>query len=370
MSKTIEHSYVGPRAVGPVAMDAEDVVDYQALSQIGIHIAPQEVRSMVAAATAAMDAVNQGTITTGNIGTPIQFLQAWLPGYVKTLTAARKIDELVGITTVGEWEDEEIVQGVLENIGQALPYGDSTNVPLASWQTNFERRSVVRFEKGFQVGVLEEARAARIRANAAAEKRAGAGQALEVQRNAVGFFGFNNGANRTYGFLNDPSLPAYYTVPNGAAASPQWAQKQFLEITADIRTAVATLQTQSQDNINPETTALTLAVPTACYAYLSVTSNYGNSVREWIKETFPKMRIVSAPQLNGANGGANVFYLFAESVDDGASDNSRVFDQIVPAKMRVLGVEKRAKSYVEDFANATAGVICKRPYAVVRGSGI
>jgi hypothetical protein len=35
-----------------------------------------------------------------------------------------------------------------------------------------------------------------------------------------------------------------------------------------------------------------------------------------------------------------------------------------------LGVEKRAKSFVEDYANATAGVMCKRPYAVVRFTGL
>ncbi|WP_019573348.1 major capsid family protein [Curvibacter lanceolatus] len=366
MNKSQELSYVGPRNVGPVAMDAEDVAEYQALSDIGIQFPTAKINAMAA----AMDATNQGLITTAGNTTPIQFLQAWMPGFVRVITAARKIDELIGITTVGSWEDEEVVQGVLEPIGQALPYGDTTNVPLASWNTNFERRTVVRFEKGFQVGVLEEERAARIRANSAAEKRSACALALEVQRNAIGFYGFNSGNNRTYGFLNDPALPAYYTVPNGAAGSPTWANKQFLEITADIRTAVATLQTQSQDTINPETTPLTLAVPTAAYAYLSVTSNYGNSVREWIKETFPKMRVVSAPQLNAANGGANVFYLFAESVDDGASDDSRVFNQVVPAKFRALGVEKRAKAYVEDYTNATAGVMCKRPYAVVRASGI
>lgn len=366
MTPTNELSYVGPRNVGPVAMDAEDVAEYLALSDIGIYFQSAKVHAMAA----AMDATNQAPITTASNMTPIQFLQAWMPGFVRVITAARKIDELIGITTVGSWEDEEVVQGVLESIGQALPYGDTTNVPLASWNTNFERRTVVRFEKGFQVGELEEARAARIRANAAAEKRSACALALEVQRNAVGFFGYNNGNNRTYGFLNDPALPAYYTVPNGAAGSPTWATKQFLEITADIRTAVATLQNQSQDTINPEVTPLTLAVPTVAYAYLSVTSNYGNSVREWIKETFPKMRIVSAPQLNGANGGANVFYLYAESVDDGASDDSRVFNQVVPVKLRTLGVQKRVKDYVEDYTNGTAGVMCKRPYAVVRASGI
>jgi len=361
-----QRSYIGPRDVRPVTMTAEDVADFSSLSDIGLNLPAGSVAKM--AQLYAMDD-QQGGVTTASMATPIQFLQTWLPGLVRTNTAARKIDELVGITTVGSWEDEEIVQQVLEPIGNAIPYGDYTNVSLSSWNVNYERRSIVRFEKGLKVGVLEEARAARARINSAAEKRNAASMALEVQRNAIGFYGYNSGVNRTYGFLNDPSLPAYVTVAAGASASTLWSQKQFLEITADIRSAAAALQTQSQDTV-PMDGPLTLAVPTNSYAYLTTVSSFGNSVMQWIKETYPKMRVVSAPQLNAANGGANVFYLYAESVDDGSSDNGRVFDQIVPAKFQSLGVEKQSKAYVEDYANSTAGVLLKRPYAVCRRSGI
>lgn len=371
MMKSRERSYLGPRQVRPMAMTAEDVEEYTALAAMGIGFAPSQIEKMVEfAAEFAMDD-QQGLLTTASISTPVQFLQAWLPGFVRAITAARKIDELVGITTVGEWEDEEVVQGVLEPVGSAVPYGDYTQVPFSSWNNNFERRTVVRFEKGFQVGSLEERRAARVRINTAAEKRAQASLALEIERNQVGFFGYNSGNNRTYGFLNDPALPAYVNVPAGASASPLWSTKSFIEICADIRSAVAALQTQSQDTVNPGEDPTTLAVATAVYAYLSTTPVYGNgSVMEWIAKTYPKMRVVSAPQLNAANGGANVFYLFAESVNDGASDDSRVFNQVVPAKFLALGVEKRSKAYLEDFSNATAGVMLKRPYAVVRRSGV
>lgn len=370
MNKSIEHSHIGPRDVRPVVMTQADVADYRELRQLGINFGPGVVSKMAKAMDSyAMDD-QQGGITTPSITTPIQFLQNWLPGFVRVATAARKIDELVGITTTGSWEDEEIVQGVLENIGNAQPYGDYTNVPLASWNVNFERRTVVRFEKGLKVGLLEEARAARIRMNTASEKRASCSLALDIQRNLVGFNGYNSGNNRTYGFLNDPSLPAYVTVATGAGSSTTWASKTFLEIAADIRAAAAALQNQSQDTINPEDTDITLAVATIAYQYLSVVSIYGMSVRDWITKTYPRMRIVSAPQLNAANGSANVFYMYAERVDDGASDDSRTWVQVVPAKFQALGVEKQSKAYLEDYANATAGVMLKRPYAVVRYSGI
>lgn len=364
MNKSFERSHIAPRQVGAVQMSADDVADYAALGDLGITFGAQNVKAMAAF---AMDSGNQGDVTAPSITTPVQFLQNWLPGFVKVITAARKIDELVGITTTGSWEDEEIVQGLLEPIGNAVPYGDYTNVPLASWNTNFVRRTVVRFEKGIKVGMLEEARAARIRISTSAEKRASAALALEIQRNLVGFYGFNNGDNLTYGFLNDPGLPAYVPVAaSGTGGSTLWSQKNFLQIVADIRAAAAQLQTQSQDTINPEDAELTLALPTNSYQYLSVTSDFGISVRDWINKTYPKMRVISAPQLNLANGGQNVFYLYAESVEDGASDDSRTWVQVVPAKFQALGVEKMAKAYEEDYANATAGVLLKRPYAVVR----
>ena len=368
MNKSIERSSLSPRQVGAVKMTEDDVRDYAALGDLGINFGAQNIKAM---ANFAMDAGNQADVSAPSITTPVQFLQNWLPGFVKVITAARKIDELVGISTTGSWEDQEIVQGLLEPIGNAVPYGDYTNVPLASWNTNFVRRTVIRFEKGIKVGMLEEARAARIRISSSAEKRASAALALEIQRNLVGFYGFNSGNNLTYGFLNDPGLPAYVTVAaSGTGSSTLWSSKTFLQIVADIRVAAAQLQNQSQDTINPEDAELTLALPTISYQYLSVTSDFGISVRDWLNKTYPKLRVISAPQLNAANGSANVFYLYAESVEDGASDDSRTWVQVVPAKFQALGVEKQAKAYEEDYANATAGCLLKRPYAVVRYSGI
>lgn len=349
------------------AMDENEIAQgaYNALASIGIGLDSNWIEK---ASSWAMDDA-QGGVFTASIGTPVQFLQAWLPGFVRAVFAVRKIDELIGISTVGNWHDEEVVQGMIENMGDAVPYGDYTNVPLASWNANFERRTIVRFEKGFKIGKLEEARAAAMRLASAAEKRVSVSQALDIQRNTIGFYGYNSGADRTYGFLNDPSLPAYVNVASGVNGLP-WSGKTYLEITADLLEAFTALQTQSQGVVDPENTPTTLALPTGISQYLSTVSQYGNSVREWLRQTYPKCRVVSAPQLNAANASANVFYLYADEVEDSASDDSRTWVQAVPAKFQTLGVQNEAKGYIEDFTNATSGAMLKRPYAVVRRSGI
>jgi hypothetical protein len=345
-----------------------DAADYRDLARIGIVLPDRELAAMVDAS--GMDAL-QPSITTGSINTPLQFLQTWLPGFVNVITAARKVDELVGITTAGAWEDEQIVQGVLEQLGTSVPYGDYTNVPLSSWNVNFNYRTVVRFEEGMRVGNLEEARASRMKVNSAANKREAATLALEIQRNSVGFFGYNGGDNNTYGYLNDTGLPSYVEVPaTGTGGSTTWASKTFQQIQTDIRTALVALRTQSQDTIDPKTTPITMGIASAAVDYLSTTTDQGVSVQSWMDEAYPKIRVVSAPELNAANASLNVLYFQADEVADGSSDDGKTWLQMVPAKFRVNGVQQLTKGYEESYSNATAGVMLKRPYAVVRYYGV
>lgn len=366
------------REMGALQLSRKDITNaaVHELRTLGININPAHVAKMVEGiGMDAVDGAGYGSplagLTSPSIATPIQFLQEWLPGFVRFITGVRKIDALVGLATIGSWEDEEVVQGSMELLGGALPYSDYGNIPLTSWNASYEARTVVRFELGFNVGLLEEARTARARINSASEKRASVTEQLEIRRNEIGFYGFNDGQNRTFGFLNDPNLLPAITVANGSSGSPSWAQKTFLEITADIQAAVARLITQSQGTIDPKEVDLTLALPLAVDTYLGTVSQYsGQSVREWLKETYPRIRVETAPQLVEAIGGVDVAYLYPENVDDGSTDDGKVFIQLVPAKFMSLGVDKGAKSYTEDFANATAGCMLKRPYAVVRLLGV
>ena len=355
-------------------IDREKIGQYRSLEKLGIFLGKDEKAikfnlNQMASLTPVMDAL-QPLVTTASIATPIQFLQEWLPGFVHVITAARNIDKLVGISTVGQFHDEEIVQGVLELTGQAIPYGDYTNIPLASWNPNYVYRTIVRGELGLMVTTLEEMRASEVRIDSGSSKRESCALQLEILRNLIGFFGYNSGLNQTYGFLNDPNLPAYVTAATGASLSTLWSTKTFLEICADIRTMIETLRTQSKDQIDPEILELTLALATSVVDFLTTTSDFGISVRDWLTQTYPKVRIVSAPELDAANGGENVGYLYADSVNDLSTDDGRTWLQAVPAKYMTLGVERLAKGYKEDYANATAGVMLKRPFAVTRITGI
>ena len=334
------------------------------LPMIGVGFKDQ--RTLDAYIDFAMDSANiQQPVTGMTVTTPIQFLQNWLPGIVEIVTAKQSIDEMIGRATVGSWEDAQIVQQVIEMSGSAVPYTDVGNVPLSNWNPNFVTRTVVRFELGFRVGNLEEAQAARIRVDSAATKRKSDAIQLEIQRNLLGFYGYNSGNGQTYGFLNDPNLPAYINAPNGS-----WATATFLHIQQDILTGLQQLRTQSQGRITPNKDAITLGLPTNVVDYLATPTDFGYSVWAWLKEFYPNVRVVDSVQLNGANGGANVMYLFADSVMDSGTDDQKTWIQVVPATFQLLGIQKMVKGYEEDYSNASAGAMLKRPYAIARYTGL
>lgn len=376
--ESIIHSQLSPERVRPLQLTRADVQGgaHRSLGVLGINFKDSDIRDMQDGIT--LDSNDVGInpsplpgLNAGGSPTPIQFLQQWLPGFVRVITAARKADKIMGISTIGAWEDEEIIQSTLENLGEVVPYTDYGNIPLATWQANYVRRTVVTFELGFSVGIREEARTARARIQTAAEKRVSVAQALEIARNRVAFYGFNNGENNTYGLLNEPELLPALTLAPGAAGDTKWATKTFMEITADIRMLMAELQVRSLDNIDPETHPLKLTLPTGVNHFLTVTTGIGYSVRKWLQENYPNVSIETTPEFNDAVGGEGVLYLQPDSFDDGISDDGgQVWMQCVPSKFFAYGVEKRAKSYIEGCSNATAGALLKRPVLVVTAAGV
>ena len=304
--------------------------------------------------------------TAANITNPVQFFQYWAPEAVEIVTAAKKIDDIVGRTIAGSFEDEEIVTTVLEKTGTAQPYTDTANIPYASWNTNFETRSIVRFEEGLEVGYLESMRANRMRVDSHKEKAAAAAESLAIELNNIGFYGYADGTNKTYGYLNDPSLPAYVTVATGDSGETSWSSKTFNEITEDIITGVSALVNNLGGNFDPLKDSFTLALALQSTQYLNTMNELGTkSISQWLRETYPNIKVEAAVQLNGANGGSNVFYLHTEKVK-----GKDTIKQYVQDVLRLIGVEKYAKVVREVYANATAGVIVQYPIGVVRYSGI
>lgn len=346
-------------------------------SQEKLYIAPDKVKAFDTKAYNNLKMSDLNTLgvamdaqvslqTVPSITSPVQFFQYWVSKAVEVATSARTIDDIAGRTIAGAFEDEEIVVPYIELTGNARPYTDTANIPLASYNPNYLARTIVRMEEGLEVGYLESLRASRMQRDDHELKSRAVAESLAISSNEIGFFGFANGLNQTFGFLNDPNLPAYRTVAqNAGQTSTTWANKTFNEITADIITALSQLTTQLGGRFKPATDRFKLVLSLASFEYLNTLNELGTqSVLEWLNKTY-NVEIITAPELDGANGGQNVFYLLLDEFN-----GSRVVDQYVPEVLRLIGIEKKAKVTVESYANATAGIIVQQPVAIVRYSGI
>ena len=54
---------------------------------------------------------------------------------------------------------------------------------------------------------------------------------------------------------------------------------------------------------------------------------------------YPNLRFAFSPEFAGANGGADVAYMFAETVDDGSTATSAVLS-VGPGEIPAVGSEK------------------------------
>lgn len=358
MNKSVKFSIPADK-VKAYAMD--EATTETTLDALGIHYTSHAMDEFRAYAQDAAPALQ----TTPSNMTPVQFLQYWIPEMIKIVTASRDADEILGRDFAGSWEDEEIVQPVIEYTGLPRVYGDKTTFNLASFNINYETRTIVRFEQDVEVGKLEEARAAKQRVDAQGTKRDAAATALAIAANDIAFFGYNSGNNKTYGLLNDPSLPAYTAFAQGSASSTTWASKTFNEIVADIKAMMSALRVRSGNNFKPERDACTLALSVAVVDQLQTVNQLGGtSVMDWLRKTYPGCRVTSAVQLDGANSAANVAYLFADTID-----GKKVIAQYMQDALRLIGVEQGAKNFKEVYSNATAGCMLRIPVGIVRYSG-
>ena len=284
-----------------------------------------------------MDAMPTQGVTNPTAQVPVQFLQHWMNKIITVVTQATTADEFLGRSTYGEWYQ------------------------------NQEDRTIVRFAQGILTGALEEARLAAMgnKASAYESDRAALGLTFKLNTNAVAFFGYNLGANKTYGVLNDPNLAPYIAVPTGKAGKTTWATKDFYDIVRDLNTAVAALQKQCAGNFIPSKHAFKIGLALSCDAFLNEVNEHGHSVREFIARTWPKCEVIAIPEFDEAIAGDNVMYIKLEDLA-----GSPVVEQIVPAAVRLVGSVPRASGLYELYSDATAGCFVEQPLGIVRFYGI
>lgn len=157
--------------------------------------------------------------------------------------------------------------------------GTMTDFPFAEIESTKHETSVHFAATGYKYGLEELNQARLLGRNLTDEKASAARRAYEEKTEGVAFFG--DASKGFKGLTNYPGVTAI-AAPNGAAASPLWANKTPAEILKDVNDAVAAVYVGS----NTVEMADTVILPLASFSYISVTpvSNLSTmTILEYIK---------------------------------------------------------------------------------------
>ena len=370
--------YVSPKDLKAFAKRAKAIrtmdskAQLQAISELGFGGYPDALRQSVKSIRATMDAAATPQIDPSAPALS-QFFQFWETGVVKAFTAPRKAEELLGYHQSGSFETDTVIIRSLEQHAGVTPYGDLADTPLSNYNAKFPFRHTVRFQAGLRTSHLETARMSAVGFNDQDEKREAVRVAFEINENAIMFYGYNGGVNRTYGLFNDPNLEAIQTLPNNAGGtSTSWANKTWDEKYNDVIVSVNRLITNTKQAFDPYAESFTWAIPTYVNTHLMDRNTLGLTLKQALTENYPQMRIVPIPQLDGANGGADVWYMYKDEkveVDPSTDDGATIIPMTQSRMFLISSLPNEDGGVNEKYAHACAGVFVKRPILVVRFGG-
>lgn len=312
---------------------------------------------------ATMDSATP-TVLSGATVTPAQFTQYWVAEQVVAMIRKMTAIDNMGVETGGDITTSQIVQTILENVGNAYAHNpESSTISLASFNANYESRDVQILEAGLNIDSTVSAMLSMARLPDAELKRRSVALAHASTQNMIAYNGISG--KKIYGLLNDPNLPAYTTVKNGASGSGLWSTKTANEIWDDIVAMVAKLLLQSGSEVNAADMDTMLVLPSSAFPYLSQTTSYFNrNVLEQLKFTYPQMQVKLSPEFVGANGANNVAYLKTED------SQFRTGSLHTPIVLQIANSCPTIRGFEENWLSNTAGYFCVRPLTVVRVQGL
>jgi len=248
---------------------------------------------------------------------------------VKVYTAVLPILKALMIfpvrTDFAEW-CETIAYTMLTHVGSAavlrLPSSEIPRVDLYREKFRSNVREIAA-KYGWSIVELEQAMMAKVpleREMVNAAMRAIAERVQDVMLNG-------HPATQVPGLLTNPNIPRS-TVPNGAAASPLWANKTADEILLDMHNAANGVVTTSLEAFEPDTLAMGL---TNFHRIVSLarSTTSDETVYSFFLRTNPYIkRIESVRQFDTAGtGGVRLTCAFNSNPDNGAYALVRPFDQ-------------------------------------------
>lgn len=300
-------------------------------------------------------------ITSSNAGIPAYLANLLDPEVIRILTEPMKAVEIFGETKKGDWTTLSTQFPVVEATGEVSSYGDHNNNGSTGANVNFVPRQSYHYQTISQWGERELDFYGLAKINYASEINVASALILNKFQNKSYFFGV--AGLQCYGALNDPNLIAPIAPGTKAAGGVTWAAGNAQEIYTDVLSLFGQLQLQMAGNVPDMSGKMTLALSPTMAVYLKKVSIYNVTAETTIKENFPNLRIVTAPEY--ATVGGQYAQLILDDVD-GVQTAYCAFTE----KLRAHPVIAQLSAWAQKKSGGTWGAIIRRPIAIASMLGM
>lgn len=305
----------------------------------------------------AMDAAFP-LVTTANAGIPAMLSTYIDPKLVEVLVAPMKAAEAAGgESKTGDWTMRTAMFPVIESTGEVTSYGDYNNSGASGVNFQFPQRQSYHYQTVTQWGERELAETGLAKIDLASRKNIASVLAINKFQNLTYLFGVQGLQN--YGMLNDPALPADIVPTTKAAGGTAWidatgaVKATPLEVQQDIMKLFWMLQNRNKGLIDNDTQMTLVMSPQSAVA-LGINNEFGNSVRFYLKETYPNMKIVTVPEYATAAG--QKLQLIADEVE-----GQRTMECKFTEKMRAHPIVVEMSAFKQKKSAGTWGTVVFRP---------
>jgi hypothetical protein len=254
----------------------------------------------------AMDA--QPTLSTDpSSGIPSLLTTVIDPKVIRIVFTPLNFAKILGEQKAGDWLEETRIFPVIEETGEVSSYGDFNNNGRAGVNLNFPNFQAYLFQTFVRYGERELERAGLAKINYVSELNVSASDLLNWYQNLSYAFGINGLQN--YGIINNPFLSAYITPATKANGGTAWftaggaPNATANEVYNDVVALFNKLIQLTNGTVELDAKCTLVMAPISALA-LRFANTFGVYVKDLLKEGFPNMEVMTAPQY-GQNTSTN-----------------------------------------------------------------
>jgi hypothetical protein len=317
----------------------------------------------------AMDAAGN-LVTDPNSALPMMLTTAIDPDVIRIVFAPLQIAKILGgEKKAGDWLEETRIFPVIEEDGEVTSYDDFSNDGRAGINFNYPQFQSYLFQTFIAYGERETERAGLMRINYVSELTGAASGLLNRFGNLGYAFGIVNLQN--YGLLNNPFLSAYLSPAVKAWGGTTWFNAGSPAATAnevynDILAVVEQIINQTNGAVAMDD-PMTLALSPQSQLAMKFANSFGVTVAGLLKEGFPNMKVVPAPQYGqrtttnnqGYSTVGNLFQVIVDKVD-----SQKVAYPAFNEKLRSHKLIPEPSSWKQKMTSGIWGTILRMPFAI------